>query len=135
MLRNVSVFLIISLLSFSAAAQTGYKSQQVKVGDASVVDGYCVDYTGMAFLLMAPEAARKKCLLEKEQINAVNKIETEKVLKQIETEYKKKLEMCELMACNKKPDKTPYSWHLVAGSAVVGVLVGIVSVFAVQNFR
>jgi hypothetical protein len=136
MLRLVSIFVVVSLLAFPATAQDKYKSQQVKVGDASLVDGYCIDYPGMAFLLLAPETEKKKCLLEKEEIRAIDKIETEKVLKQIEAEYKKKLEMCELMACNKKQvDKTPYGWKWVAGSAMVGVLVGVVSVLAIQNFR
>lgn len=112
------------------------KFQQVKAGDPSLVDGYCIDYNGVAKLLMAPEAEKKKCLLEKNEIVAVNKLETEKVIKQLEAEYKKKIEMCELMACNKKTvDKTPYNWKWVAGSAVVGVLVGIVSTVIVQTFR
>lgn len=135
MLRLISLFVIISLATGPVNAQDKYKSQQVKVGDVSVVDGYCIDYPGMAFLLTAPEAEKKKCLLEKEEIKAIDKIETEKVLKQLEAEYKKKIEMCELMACNKVKDKTPYDWKWVAGSAVVGILVGVVSVFVVQNFR
>ena len=133
-LLTVFVFLFVISFSFSGHAKTP-KFQQVKAGDAALVDGYCVDYAGIAQLITAPEAEKKKCLLEKEASEKVLKLETEKVIKQIEAEHKQKMEMCELMACNKKIDKTPYGWEWLAGSVVVGVLVGVVSVLVVQNFR
>lgn len=134
---TLSIVVVLFLVGWCSVgrAQDKPKFQQVKVGDFSRVDGYCVDYAGIAQLLTAPEAEKKKCALAKESDALITKLETEKAIKQLEIEYKKKLEMCALIACNKIPDKTPYDWKWVAGSAVVGVVVGIVSVFVIQNFR
>lgn len=138
-MKIVSVGLVFIFAAFfplvCSAQDAKYKSQKVKTGDSVLFDGFCVDYAGMAFLLTAPEAEKKKCLLEKEEIKETNKLETEKVIKQLEAEYKKKLEMCELVNCKEKKDNTPYNWKWVAGGFVVGVVVGVVSVFAAQNLK
>lgn len=131
------IFVFLFLIGYCsvASAQDTPKFQQVSVGDASKVNGYCIDYAGVAKLLVEPEAEKRKCALEKDAQIETFKLETEKIIKQLEVEYKKKIEMCELMACKGAKDKTPYNWKWLAGSATVGVLVGVVSVFVIQSFR
>jgi hypothetical protein len=85
----------------------------------------------VARLLEAPQTERKKCELEKNHIISINKIELDKSLAVVIAEYETKLRVAALSAPVRTSQPKSAKWYIL-GAFSTGIVVGIISIFAIQ---